>query len=563
MSAIILTELDALALRHRFLDRLAGRPDIVAPRSVAPMLANRIGRFLVAGLDYPGEPGVNGWPVPTGGRYVKLCFSPLVRADGEGGHAGRAYRLPLTVEDYVAYVERITGLGAACDDALMDLFRFTPVWLFDATAAMRAARPEAWTLLLSNEFALACALWPQLRLIVEDSPFRHGLVHGFMILSELERAHLIMRHLARARAIIERPDFLERLASSKPLSSWFTPGDLHEIHRWLEYACFSSGALRDCVMDRTARRIAGLPAGYPLWAAARGKMPGPAGDFGDHPQIREIMIKIFALPSLPAEDSDDDNPPVERKRAMLRDHTLFRWYGQTNAVLPLIALDGVRDAYPTKRVPNLPRGHKDRASTSTRPQLVALASAMRAGADPMMQAALITASTTYSEGSRKFAGAEIALDGNRKLALRMAKLHLPPHDRGGSGARFDPTMWLTPTRDAAFWRMFIDVRRGGKLYRSPHARFRTMMRQSLGILRRAFGPMFGRLSWSDETAHIVCDLACAVGPISANPQIAYAIRQLDRKPGIRRRLGITRRAGYGHGRKGRQAMSRITTHGMG
>lgn len=559
MSAIILTELDALALRHRFLDRLAGRPDIVTPRSVAPMLASRIGRFLVAGLDYASEPGVGGWPVTTGGRYIKLCFSPLVRANS--GHAGRGYRLPLTVEDYVAYVERITGLGAACDDALMDLFRFTPAWMFEATAAMRAARPEAWTLLLSNEFALACQLWQPLRLIVEDSPFRHGLVHGFMIIAELERAHLIMRHLARARAIVDRPDFLDALRSDKPLSSWFTPGDLHEIYRWLEYACFSSGALRDFLMDRTARRIAGLPADYPLWAAARGKMPGPAGDFGDHPQIREIMIKVFALSPLPAADSDEDKSPVERKRAMLRDHTLFRWYGQTNAVLPLIALDGVRDAYPTRRVPNLPQQRKDQAATSTRPQLVALASAMRASADPAMQAALVDASIRYSEGSRKFSGALVELDGNRKLALRMAKLHLPSRPRGGSGARFDPVMWITPTRDAEFWRIFIDVRRGGRLYRSPHARFRTTMRQSLGILRRAFGPLFGRLSWSGETARIVCDLACAIGPISANPQIAYAIRQLERKPSIRRRLGITRRAGYGHGRKGREAMSRTTTHG--
>lgn len=74
-----------------------------------------------------------------------------------------------------------------------------------------------------------------------------------------------------------------------------------------------------------------------------------------------------------------------------------------------------------------------------------------------------------------------------------------------------------------------------------------MMRQSLGVLRRAFEPLFTRLSWSDETARAVCDLTCAVGPISANPQIAYTIQQLDRKPSILRRLGnVVRRPGYGH-----------------
>ncbi|MDK2766622.1 MAG: hypothetical protein KYX69_02770 [Sphingomonas sp.] len=561
MSSIILTELDALALRHRFVDRLNGRADIVAPRTVTPTLSRRIDRYLVSGLDYDGEPGMGGWPVPTGGRYVKLCFSPTVQANLGEASAGQPYRLPLTLLDYMAYVERITGLGPDCDEALIDVFRFTPAWLFEATETMRVQCPEAWVLLLSNEFDLACKLWKPLRSIVEGSPFRHGLIHGFMILAEFERAHLIMRHLARARAIIDRPKFLEALQSSLPLSSWFKPNELREIYRWLEYACLSSGALRDFVMDRTDHQIASLPAGYPLWAAARGVLPGPASAFGDHPQVREIMAKVFVLPPLPP-SADGSKPPVERKRPMLRDHTLLRWYGQTNAVLPLIVLDGVRDVYPTRRVPNLPSNRQGTtASTSARPQLVALASAIRASADPALHAELVAAAENYIEGSRKFAGADVALDGNRKLGLKMAKRYLPPRMRGGSGARFDPTMWSMPTRDAGFWRMFVEVRRSGRLYRSPHARFRTMMRQSLGILRRAFGPLFTRLTWSDETARIVCDLACAIGPISANPQIAYAIQQLERKPSIIRRLGNTvRRPGYGHGKKSGAAakITRVT-----
>ncbi|CAM3129460.1 hypothetical protein SPAN111604_05330 [Sphingomonas antarctica] len=548
MFSIIVTELDALALRHRFLNLLHGRADIFAAKTITPTLVKRIDRYLVAGLDYDGEPGMGGWPLPTGGRYAKLCFSPTLQAKLGKASAGQLYRLPLTLQDYTAYVEKVTGLGPVCDQTLMDLFRFSPTWLFETTATMRVQCPEAWVLLLSNEFELARKLWKPLLSIVEDSPFRHGLIHGFMILAELERAHLIMRHLARARVIINRPDFVDALRSSLPLSSWLKPDELREIYRWLEYACFSSGALRDFVVDRTASQIAGLPAGYPLWAAARGVPPGPARGFGDHSQVREIMAKVFVLPPLPA-SRDGEKPPVERKRPLLRDHTLFRWYGQTNAVLPLIAVDGVRDVYPTKRVPNLPSNRQaNTASTSTRSQLVALASAMRASADPAMQADLVAASTKYSEGSRRFAGAEVALDGKRKVGLKMAKLCVPPRGRGGSGARFDPTMWLTPTRDAGFWRMFIDVRRGGRLHRAPHARFRKLMRQSLGILRRAFGPMFTRSSWSDETARVVCDLACAIGPVSGNPQIAYAIQQLHRKPSIVRRLGNTvRRPGYGHG----------------
>lgn len=432
MSSIILAELGALTLRHRFTGRLNGRADIVAAETITPASTRRLGRYLVAGLDYDGEPGMGGWLVPTGGRYVKLCFSPTVQAGLDDASGGQPYRLPLTGQDYIAYVETITGLGPACDKALMDLFRLTPTWLFEATAAMREQCPEAWVLLLSNEFKLACKLWQPLRSIVEDSPFRHGLIHGFMILAELERVHLIMRHLARVRAIIERPDFLDVLRSSLPLSSWFKRNELHEIYRWLDYACFSSGALRDFVMDRTARQIVGLPPGYPLWAAARDVLPGPASAFGDHPQVREIMAKVFALPPLLA-SGDGDKPPVERKRPMLRDHTLFRWYGQTNAVLPLIALDGACDVYPTRRVPNLPRQRREAGGpTSSRAQLVALAAAIRNSADPAMQEVLLAASTRYSEGSRAFAGAEIALDGNRKLGLKMAKLCLPPRGRGGS-----------------------------------------------------------------------------------------------------------------------------------
>lgn len=47
----------------------------------------------------------------------------------------------------------------------------------------------------------------------------------------------------------------------------------------------------------------------------------------------------------------------------------------------------------------------------------------------------------------------VELDGNRKIGLKLAQLYLPHRGRDGSGARFDPTMWLTPLRDAKFWRM--------------------------------------------------------------------------------------------------------------
>ena len=68
--SIVITEIKASVLRHRLLDRLAGRGDIITPHALAPARAHRIPRFLVAGLDDNREPGTSGWAIFTGGRYV-------------------------------------------------------------------------------------------------------------------------------------------------------------------------------------------------------------------------------------------------------------------------------------------------------------------------------------------------------------------------------------------------------------------------------------------------------------------------------------------------------------
>lgn len=196
MSSIVVTEIKASILRHRLFDRLDGRKDIVAPRDLSPGLARRIPWFLIAGLDDCRDPGTGGWPVFTGGRYQKLCFSPVFDvADNAEQSDGKAvpYRLPRTAADFTDYVRTITGIGQPEHDDLARLYRFDPVELFDACRAMRQDCPPAWRLVLSYSFGPALRLWPDLRDVQRMAQFHHPLIDAFRIIADLERASLIMR----------------------------------------------------------------------------------------------------------------------------------------------------------------------------------------------------------------------------------------------------------------------------------------------------------------------------------------------------------------------------------
>ena len=563
MAGIVATEIMALAWRHWLLDRLAGRIDILGSAPLAPELSRRIGRFLVAGLDYAGEPGAEGWPVPTGGRYTKLCFSPaLVRSEVKipGLHL-----LPITLDDYVRYVETICGIGAAQSDDLFRLFRFTPKWLFEQTRGLREHSPAAWRLLMSNEFGLAERLHPELGRPVADTAFRQPLINGFMIIAELERAFLIMRHLGRAQAIVDRRTLLDELSRSLPLGRWLKPAQLRELHRWLEYASYSSTALRTLLFDLAPAEIVDLPAGFGPWAAANGAVAGDPGTILDDPKVRAILIKALTPPPVmlarengegsPGDEEARASAPVERRKPLLRNHELWRWYGLTNQILPTIALDGIRDVIPTRRIRT---GKVVGPSVKNNPAwtfIADLASAMRGRADQISQAAVGKAAERYAETAGLAPIFE--LEANSKAGLKWARLYLPTRPMSGSGARFDHTMWLTLERDVDFWRMLLDVHRGGRFgrFRTPTARH---LRPLIGILRRAFSTLYGNARWSDLTGRIIYDLAAAIGPISGNPDIAYALHVLGLKPRIQVRLGATNRGGFGKGKKARSATSRIS-----
>lgn len=551
MSSIVITEIKATILRHRLLDRLGGRQDIIAPGALSPGLIARIPHFVVAGLDDARAPGKGGWPVFTGGRYQKLCFSPVFDTivDTEGGDDQAApFRLPLTAAEFVTYVEAITGIGQVRHNDLARIYRFDPLELFDACGAMRDACPPAWRLALSYAFGPALRLWPALR-DKQMSQFHHPLVDAFRIIAEFERASLMMRHLARARAILDRPNFLQALASPIPLGTRYGSHDLIEVRRWIEYACFSSSALTELLFARDTSEVLALPRGYAPWAIARGEMPDTGAGFHDNPEVRKAMIRIFTRAPLhepPAADQDKlRKVPVERRKNILRNDEILRWYGMTGEVLPLIALDDVRTRYPTQRVKGTAPAHRRTVAAQSRSVLAGLASAMRRHADPAMQRKIEQASRAYLAGKKPVTGKTATLERNVKLGLNLAMSYLPPANRPGGAARFDPLVWQAPDRDADLWRSLLDLRVGGSLHRLRHPA-RRQLRLSILPLRRVYGGFFMDLRWSTEVERTICDMAFALSPISVDPHIAFAIHTLELKPTLKLQLGRQlKRRGYG------------------
>lgn len=559
MRSIVITEAKAAVLRNRLFVRLADRTDIIAPRNVPPGLAKKIPKFLVAGLDDDHNPGTGGWPVPTGGRYAKLCFSSVLDDVENDGTCGRPYRLPATQVDYVSYVQKITGIGSKRADDLGRIFRFDPAKLFDACQAMRTSRPAAWRLLLSNEFALATRLWPELGNLPPQSQFRYPLIYAFQAIAEIERASLIMRHLARARRIVDRPEFLEYLSSPLPLSAWFKPDQLIEVYRWIEYASFSSAALSDLLFNRDVDQVRALPAGYAPWAIAKGEIAGSAQDFHNHPEVRKALVHVFTKPAQTVTSEKKNNevvldgsgdppvekPPVERKKSYLRNDDIFRWYGVNSEVMPIIALDDVRHRFPTRKVPKFGGVLRcQQVDSQSRPVLMRLGSAVRARADLFMQLKVARASRKYVKSSKKVAQPNKTLEANTKLGLRLALVYLPSLDALGGAARFDPLAWKDPLRDADLWHMLLNPRRSSAWRGMAHP-VRIKLRSANRVMRRVYGEVLAGSDWSDEVERVVCDAAIGLSPISTDPHIRFAIHALEREPKLKRQLNLSaKRRGY-------------------
>lgn len=559
MRSIVITEAKAAVLRNRLFVRLADRTDIIAPRNVPSALAKRIPKFLVAGLDDDRTPGTGGWPVPTGGRYAKLCFSPVLNYIENSGTCGRSYHLPVTQVDYVSYVQKITGIGSKRADDLGRIFRFDPAELFDACQAMRTSRQAAWRLLLSNEFALATRLWPALGNLPQKSQFRYPLIYAFQAIAEIERASLIMRHLARARQIVDRPKFLEYLASPLPLSAWFKPDQLIEIYRWIEYASFSSAALSDLLFHRDVDQVRALPAGYAPWAIARGEIAGSAQEFHNHPEVRKALVHVFTKPAqtvtsekknneaVPDESVDPpvEKPTIERRKSYLRNDDIFRWYGVNSEVMPIIALDDVRHRFPTRRVRNFGGIlRRQPVGSKSRPVLTRLGSAVRARADLFMQLKVARASRRYVKGSKKVAQPDKTLEANVKLGLRLALVYLPSHDALGGAARFDPLAWNNPLRDADLWHMLLNPRRSSA-WRGMTRPVRIKLRSANRVMRRVYGEVLAGIDWTDEVERVICDLAIGLSPISTDPHVRFAIHTLEREPNLKKQLKLpAKRLGY-------------------
>lgn len=538
MISTIISDINALALHHRAFDRLQDRSDIRGDISVPASVRAYLPRLLVAGLDFDADPGNGGLPLPTGGRYRKLCFSPLIQdlAQTKLNNLG-VHDLPHTEQEFQDYVSLTTGFSSKSARALFRLYRLEPGMLHHACRQMQTDCPPAWRLLLSNEFSLAAQAWPALRRPVGGSPFKHPLIHGFMFLAEQERASLIMRHLARADAIMNRSKLLAALESSQPLRNSFAADELFEVYRWLEYGCFSSEALGGLLFDRKVEEILALPSGYPLWALSRGHWPAAICTIIDDPAVRASLVRVFTPPPLEAS-------ATERRKQMLRDDHIVRWYGMTNEVLPILALEGARERFPTRKISlsAVPQELRSPIGESSSDAVIKLASAMRTSWDLKTQKAIVDAATQYVQSSRS--RKSVTLEVNLKLGRKRALTYLPPTGRPGSAARFDPLIWDDLNADNELWSMFI-APTSQSIYRLNHPEH-SKVKATLTVLRRVFVPLMANMEESPLTLKIANDMAAALSPISANPQIAFAIAALDLAPNVRERLGYrSRRSGYG------------------
>lgn len=532
MGNVIVTEVKALALRHRLFDRLQNRADICAPDNLAPALTKRTPQFLVAGLDYDVEPGSSGWPVPTGGRYPKLCFSPVVQSMANGPLTDLGvYILPTSESMFEDYVAEITGIPHANDEELYRLYRITPGELFQSCREMRQQAPHAWALLVSNEFALAKQAWPELGKAVAGSSFKHPLIHGFMLIAEFERASLIMRHLARASQAFDRPRLIEALSSDQPLSTMFEEWELVEVVRWLSYASLSKKALWDLLFDRSVEQILALPDGHSPWALAQGNLPSNTDTAFLDATIRRMLTEAFSIPPLPDEE-------VERRKPMLRNDVAPRWYAMTNAVMPALALDGARDAFPARKARPFAPG---RPAILAVQAMATLASAMREKWDPISHCEIAGSSEEYlATANAKLADTDKkdpTLERNLKLGLGKALIYLPSRGRMGSAARFNPRLWSELDSDRELWTMLSPVSKKRSVRRLMR-REQVLVSKMVQMLLRVFEPLFKRSQHSELAVRIACDLATAISPISANPQIAQAIATLDADIKTKRRLGV-------------------------
>lgn len=83
-------------------------------------------------------------------------------------------------------------------------------------------------------------------------------------------------------------------------------------------------------------------------------------------------------------------------------------------------------------------------------------------------------------------------------------------------------------------------------FRRLGRREQVLVRKMIQMLLRVFEALFQRSRHSDLAVRITCDLATAISPISANPQIAQAIAALDADNKTKIRLGfVARREGFG------------------
>jgi hypothetical protein len=562
LMSVIVTEIAALRQRHELRSKLSGRPDIVSPEDVPSELRREIVRQQTAGLDLRAGPGTAGWPLPTGGRYERLCFSTIPEiAEASGKVAAPSlHMLPTSEAAFIEYVEFTTGIGRTHLETFHHRYRFDAIMLAAVSEQVREADAVAWRLLLSHEWDMAIARFPALNTHMLAPRFKMPVVVAFRILAALERAHLIMRRMHHSATVIAKYDLPSLLVAPQPLHELLSGHDLFEVYRLVEYNALSTNVLRDFILAKDSAQPTRGDALF-LHHLQQGQFPEQGIALADDRELRAALAEWLAtdylrvrVPNIADADvrADTDNgvPDLLREawhaqRAVEEDrrrggrHDVWRtpmtsrWYRLSFDDVPVAAIIDSSRGLPMSKpfaMPSFPHLAALGPSPGSREVHQILATAMRESIRP------------HRPGMHR-----PNTDAATQRGEKLAKLYVPPRPKLGSAPRFDWAIERSGEDDLDLWDMLQGRTQHKSGWRRRMRLWLTTRRKrvyfALHVVRNRFPKLFELAKPDSVTAVLARDLANAFSPVSANQTFVNGLGVLFSNGRKQRQIGYDQKSG--------------------
>lgn len=560
--SVIIAEIVALRRRHELRTKLTGRLDVVSPKDVPPELRREIVRQQTAGLDLRAVPGTAGWPLPTGGRYERLCFSfiPEIAQDSSKVAATPKHMLPNSEPAFIDHVERTTGIGRTHLESFHHRYRFDAIMLAAVSEQVRKADAVAWRLLLSHEWDLAIARYPALNTPMLAPRFKMPVIVAFRILAQLERAHLIMQRMHHSTTVIAKYDLPSLLVAPEPLHELLSGIDLLEVYRLIEYNALSTNVVRDFILSKDAGQPQCGDALF-LHHLQQGQFPEQGIALADDRELRVALAEWLAtdylrvrVPDIANVDSGADatNSGVDwlceasrsrqaveadRQRGghydVWRTPMTTRWYGLSFDDVPVAAIIDSSRGLPTSKpsaMPIFPHLASLGPSPGSREVHQILATAMRESIRP------------HRPGMHR-----PNTDAATQRGEKLAKLYVPPRPKLGSAPRFDWAIERTGDDDLDLWDMLQGRIENKSGWRQRLRHWLTKRRKrvyfALHAVRNRFPKLFELAEPKSVTAILARDLATAFSPISANQTFVHGLGVLFSSIRKQQQIGYDQKPG--------------------